>query len=315
VFTKHVFQETTMPLDATTAHGDDPFERYNTPNSPILFPVGERKVGWQMRSGNYAAIPTHKAIIRMTQDGSAAHVLNVVGNNYRLVHNKELFTNVEDVLRKKMQGSALRDVQVTDKVSGWGRVCLREYVFPNIVCKLTRGARSSIAFRLIVQNGYGGSALRLHAGGIEFYCSNGMISGDYQSTYHKHTSGLVVAGVGASVENALQAFAHNQLKWQHWADTPVKYQEAMELFRQLASSEKLSENLAQQYMRETDQRGSNLWAVYSAMTYYASHTDGEFKLRESVVAQDSQASTMLQRELNVAKWIQSRHWKALERCE
>jgi hypothetical protein len=304
--------EMTMPLDATTSHGDDPFEQYNTPNSCILFPVGERKVGWQTRSGNYCEVPTHKAIIRMTPDGAAVQVLNVVGSNYKLVHNKELFTSVEDTLRKKMHGSALRDVQVTDKVAGWGRVCLREYVVPNIQCKLTHGAKSNIAFRLIVQNGYGGSALRLHAGAIEFFCTNGMISGDYQSTYNKHTSGLVVSGVSQSVESALQAFARSKDTWQQWADTPVKHHDAMALFRQLASSDKLRENLSHQYMREADERGSNLWAVYSAMTYYASHADGEFSLRETVKAQNTEASTMLQRELTVAKWVASPLWRKLE---
>jgi hypothetical protein len=300
-----------MPLDDTSIHGEDPFEKANQ-NSKIMFKVGERKVGWQQRDGAYTPVNSHKAIIRTTEDGTGVLVLNIVGSTYKLVHNSELFSAVEDTMRKKMHGDALHGVMITDKVSGWGRVCLREYVFPNIKCKLKKAGKSPIAFRLIVQNGYGGSALRLHAGAIEFYCMNGMISGDYQSAYNKHTSGLVVSGIGNSIERALHVFAESEALWQNWADTPVKHAFAMDLFRQLASSDKLRENLTQQYMREREDRGENLWAVYSALTYYASHAEGEFKLRESVTQQDTEASTMLQRELTVAKWVNSAAWKKLE---
>jgi hypothetical protein len=178
-----------MPLDATGGVPEDPFERANA-NSSIMFPVAERKVGWETREKSFAIAPSHKAIIRTTPDGAGVLVLNIVGSNYKLIHNRELFGHVEDTLRKKMQPEMLEDVRITDKVSGWGRVCLREYVFPRLRCVLRRGAKSVIGFRLIVQNGYGGSALRLHAGAIEFYCMNGMIIGDYQSAYNKHTSGL-----------------------------------------------------------------------------------------------------------------------------
>lgn len=301
-----------MPLDDTSMHGEDPFEKANQ-NSKIMFNVGERAVGWRRRDGSYTSVSSHKAIIRTAEDDdSAVLVLNIVGSTYKLIHNRELFGAVEDTLRKNMHGDALQGVMITDKVSGWGRVCLREYVFPNIKCKLKKAGKSPIAFRLIVQNGYGGSALRLHAGAIEFYCMNGMISGDYQSAYNKHTSGLVVTGIDSAIERALYAFAASEVVWNRWANTPVKHAFAMQLFRDLASSDKLRENLTQQYMREREDRGENLWAVYSALTYYASHAEGEFKLRESVMTQDTEASTMLQRELTVAKWVNSTAWKKLE---
>jgi hypothetical protein len=304
-----------MPLDDTTPN-TGVFEPFNQ-QSRIMFPVAERKVGWLTRAGAYDPIRSHKAIIRTTEGGDGVHVLNVVGATYKLIHNKELFGHIESTLCKKMQPDALDGVQVHDKVSGFGRVCMREYVFPNIKCRLTGGIRhhravSEIAFRLIVQNGYGGSALRIHAGAIDFYCTNGMISGEYQSTYHKHTAGLVVSGIDATVERALDTFANSHQKWTRWVDTPVGHEQAMQLFRDLATSDKLRDNLSQQYLRDRDERGDNLWAVYSTLTYYASHNDGDFKLRNTVEAQDTVASTMLQRELTVAKWITTDAWRKLE---
>jgi hypothetical protein len=313
-----------MPLDITNINqfpedDSDPFATHNAQPSSIMFPVGERKTGWQTRAGGYQPIHTHKAIIRIpdsadpsTINEDSVHVLSVVGSNYKLVHNRELFGRVEQTMRKVMPAHTLDGVQIKDRVSGWGRMCYREYIFPNIKCNLGRGAKSDIAFRTIVQNGYGGSALRIHSGAIDFFCTNGIISGEHQSSYNKHTSGLIVAGVDRIIERALETFASNQTKWKQWTETPIKHSAAMELFKELASSEKLRENLNTQYLRESDTRGNTLWSVYSALTYYASHADGDFRLRKTTAEQDTVASTMLQRELNVAKWIESPAWKQLE---
>lgn len=303
-----------MPLDGeeTKHEDDDPFSKYNTANSVILFPVGERRVGWETRKGTYERINTHKAIIRLNQEGDSVHVLSVVGSGYRMVHNRELFGHVEDTMCKEIPAIDLQGVRVTDKVSSLGRMCFREYVFPNIKCYVGSHDKTSVAFRLIVQNGYGGSALRVHAGAIDYWCQNGIISGDYSSTYRKHTSGLLVDGVGDVVRKSLDTFTDSKERWQRWAKKEVKHADAMQLLRDVAASAKLQETLCEQYMHEREERGSNLWALYSAMTYYASHNEGAFALRSTVEQQDTVASTMLQRELNVSQWIKSEAWHKLE---
>jgi hypothetical protein len=304
-----------MPLDAATINMPEepnPFAEHNTKASPIFFPVGQRKLGWLGKDNIYHGLDSHKALVRTNQESDGVHVLGVVGVGYKLIHNKELFSRVEDTMCKNFTPDTLAGVKIKDRVSGWGKMCFREYVFPNIKCDIGGPVKSPIAFRLIVQNGYGGSALRIHAGAIEFFCTNGMICGEFQSSYNKHTSGLEIVGIDRTIEKALLTFASEQQKWERWAETPVKHTAAMELFKQLANSDKLSENLSQQYMREQETRGANLWSVYSALTYYASHNDGDFKLRSTVEKQDSEAATMLLRELNVAKWVNSREWMQLE---
>lgn len=289
----------------------NPFAKFNTPNSPILFPVGERSVGWQMRDGTYQRTASHKSIIRLNQKGDAAQLLNIVGAGYKLVHNRELFTAVEQAMVDEMLPEHLVDVKVTDRVAGWGKVCYREYIFPSIKCRLPQ-MRSDIAFRLIVQNGYGGSALRTHAGAIDFYCTNGMIRGEFTSAYRRHTRGLSIADLSTTVKGALHEFALGTEEWNRWANTPVKTDNALALFHEIASSAKMKTNLIDQFTREVDARGNNLWAVYSTLTYYASHADGAFALRRSVDEQDTVASTMLQRELNVTRWVQTDAWKKME---
>lgn len=284
------------------------FDQFNTPASPLMFPVGERKVGWLGRDGNYQPATGHKAIIRLNQQGDAAQLLNIVGGSYKLVHNRELFTAVEGAMIREMLPEHMTDVQVTDKVSGFGRLCFRNYVFPSIKCRIPNSP-GDIGFRIIVQNGYGGSALRIHAGAIDFYCTNGMIRGEYTSAYKRHTSRLIVGGLNHVITNALHQFTEGAKEWQRWAETPVKHDKAMALFHSIAASAKMEEGLGDQYLHERELRGDNLWAVYSTMTHYVSHPE---KVRASVDEQDSAAITMLRHELDVTKWVRSKEWKQLE---
>lgn len=290
---------------------DNPFDKFNTPSSKILFPVGERKVGWQQRDGGYHEVGDYKAIIRLNEKGDNAHLLNIVGANYKLIHNKELFTTIEDAMLSEMSSTDLHGVEVKDKVSGLGKTCYREYIFPSVRRRLANTV-GDLGFRIIVQNGYGGSALRIHAGAIDFFCTNGMVRGEYVSTYKRHTKGVVIGNLNKTIHAAFAEFAETVKEAATWSQTPVTHDKAMNLFRELATSDKMYDGLADQYVRELDTRGRNLWAVYSALTYYASHPEGAFMMRRSVEEQDMTATVMLRHELDVAKWTKTDAWKALE---
>src|SRR5215472_1585881 len=89
----------------------DPFAKFNGPTSPLFFPVGERRVGWETRDGRFEPTRSHKAIIRLAPKGDSAIMLDIVGGNYRLVHNRELFHAVEQAMRDEMLPEHLQDVQ------------------------------------------------------------------------------------------------------------------------------------------------------------------------------------------------------------
>lgn len=288
----------------------NPFDRYNTPASNVMFPVGERKVGWQRRDGSYDDTANYKAIIRLNKEGNNAFLLAIVGANYKLIHNRELFTAIESAMISEMLPEHLDGVQVKDRVSGWGRICFREYVFPNLRTRM-KNTTGDIAFRIVTQNGYGGSALRIHAGAIDFYCTNGMIRGEYVSTYKRHTSGVVVGSFEKTIRNALLEYGKATDEWQQWSETPVKHDKAIDFFKEIATNEKMRAGLVDQFLHERETRGNNLWAVYSTLTYYASHPEGAFALRKSVTEQDNEAITVLRHEVEVSQWMQSNAWRTL----
>ena len=279
----------------------------NDVDSCIMFPVGERELSWKSRKGEHFGIPSHKVLVRMNATGNGGFPLDVVKSTYQLVHNRELFSILQDAITRRVPAEQLAGAHVTDKIAGYGRTCIREYVFPNIKCDVG-DPQSDVAFRLIAQNGYGGSALKLIGGAIKFYCANGMLIGEHESVYRKHTRGLVMGDLGVQVGNLLQRFAKSQEEWKRLTTIAVERAATMQMFRDLCSTELLADRLFTRWGVERDNLGSNAWSVYNAMTYYASHNEGEFAVKASSDANEH--SIMLQREQRVAAWLQSAAWKS-----
>ena len=75
-----------------------------------------------------------------------------------------------------------------------------------------------------------------------------MIRGEYVSTYKRHTSRLTLHGLNASITKALLDFSNARYEWEQWSNTPVKHEKAMDLFRSIANSEKMTNTLSDQYM-------------------------------------------------------------------
>ena len=298
-----------MPLDNITLPPITPLMEPGA-TSRIIFPVVERKMQWLTQAGQGVDASGSKALVRMTTDKSPV-LLSVVNSTYKLATNKELFTTIEQTIIDKVEPSCLVGVQLKDHISYDGRVCYREYVFPNLRCDI--GAKSDIGFRIVVSNSYGGGAIKLLAGAIEFFCTNGMVSGQYESTYARHTSGLVMSTFASNITSALDRFVSDAQRWRKWVETPVEFISAMVLLKNIASSPRMAEALSIQCAREFDVRGPNLWSVYSAMTYYASHNDGNFATRSDSEDESSGAATsMFKRELTVRDWTNTKEFKQLE---
>jgi len=300
-----------MPLDAVIQHA--PLTPLMQPGdvSNILFGVGVRDLSWVTSGGQPVPFTSHKAIIRGNNltNKPMALPLAIVSNTYKVITNRELLTSIENTMIEVMSPASLIDVHIVDSVAQNGKTCYRDYTFHGITCDI--GAMTPVAFRLVVQNGYGGSAVRLIAGAIEFYCSNGMITGKYDSKYARHTSGVKIADFRKFVLSALHNFTTATDKWKKWVKTPVINDDVLDFFTSLAITSNLRENLITQHIVERHHRGPNLWSVYSAMTNYASHSDGLFPLRKT--DENSNAATiMFNRGLDVDLWSTTDAFKRIE---
>lgn len=281
--------------------------------SSLYFPVYEVPLA-MCGNKNFHRLDGYKALARADEDGKPIG-LAVVGENYKVVQNKDLFQAIEHEFEAaigdfRLDGvvpDPLEGVKVYDKMSYNGAICLREYIFPNMRCRIND--KSDIAFRTIVVNGFGGSSVKLYTGAIDFFCTNGMVRGQFDHTVLRHSKNLEIKGIADRVKRSIDVFYKDADMYRAWASKSVRDADAMQFFENIGMSERLREKMMRQFLIEVKSHGPTIWALYSAMTYYATHDEGEFALRKT--DNNHAASTLLKREESVKKWIEHEAWQQI----
>lgn len=243
--------------------------------------------------------------------------LSVVSDSYRVVENQEILLPLQDQLRNFFDPSVVEDIKVRDVVSRNGATCLAEYVLPKVNATVTTGTghRSTFGLTFMLKNTFDGSAsVVMYSGIIDFFCLNGNITGSYDVTRRRHTSGFNTTGFIHAFENTLKRFNGVIEQYQIYANSKIVDGESvLQLFKKLTghntdrarerNRESIADKLYGQYAREAIERGGNVFSVMSAMTHYASHNDEIFR-----VTRGGDESVMVKRQEQVNKWLESDLW-------
>ena len=276
-------------------------EAFNN-ESELYFDVWERPAFFQGKDvGVYYGDTGHKHIVRMW-NGSPLSI-GLVGKNYKLLKNQELCEGIEDTFVDSLTSEELHGVTRRDSISYMGGTSIRDYIFPNIKVDL-EGGLSDIAFRAIVINGYdGSSSFKFYHGAIDFFCTNGMVTGSYDMTVKRHTAGLTVPRLTDKLRNSIDIFYKQADQWKRWVNKAISDEDAEECFKALPN---ISDGRVQQLMRqfrhvEIHSHGRTVWALYSAATFYATSNSGEFVVRDT--GNDHSAATIINREQQVRSWL------------
>ena len=272
-------------------------------DSELYFDVWERPAFFQGKDiGNYYADTGHKHIVRMYNGEPTS--IGLVGKNYKLLKNKTLAEGVEDTFMEVLSPEELKDVTRKDRVSHMGGTSLRDYIFPNITADIGSG-KSSIAFRAIIINGYdGSSSFKFYHGAIDFFCTNGMVTGSYDMIVKRHTAGLTVPKLTDRLRNSIDIFYKQSEQWSKWVGKEICDEDAEECFKAMPNiSERRVQQLMRQFRIECQSHDRTVWALYSAATFYASSDHGEFSIRET--NSDHKANTLMNRENQVRAWQNS----------
>lgn len=270
----------------------------------LSFKVAERKVAWLDKFGAPQVIEPQKALVGLVDDKPLW--LANVGENYKVVHNTELFPYIEQHMTRVIDAQYLRNVTVREHTAYGGRDCYREYLFNDLKCDIGKGG--DISFRLLVGNSYGAKAVTLMAGAEDGFCANGMIFGHAEKQARKHTSGVTMHGLASWVEGAVKQFAAYGTKLSQYNMTPVTPAKEGMLFDYLRDKGLLSDRMANRMREEMrneardrlgdtpiGQRVPNLWHLNSALTRWATHD----AVRDT--GNDHAANTRIQRTEHVAR--------------
>ena len=239
---------------------------------------------------------------------STNEVISIVSDSYRVVQNDEVFNGIENFIVNAVGIDALTGMVTKEEVSRGGLWAKKEWIFPEIKVPSVDRSKSDIGFRVIGINGFGETAIRCLYGAIDFFCTNGMVVGDIsQIIVQRHFGKFDVEEKLNPIEEGIRAFIQTGKTWKEWQRCKVSEREAFTFF-ETVFSRRLAIAVMEQFQREIAIRGMTVWAMYSALTAYASHAE---RFPVSPLNKDSVASIMYGRELAVAKAIRSPEWKKL----
>ena len=224
-------------------------------------------------------------------------VLAVHGRRYKLTLNQEIYEMVERLI-SRTPNLRTDGMYVQDSLTHAGGRTIRSYVFPEHT--ITTGQGDETLLRISVMNSYDGSCnMQVFVGGYRIVCANGMVIGADLARYSsRHTNtfdeGLIKHRIAAALTNFLEVGPI----WRKWAVTPCSHESALAVLAELAgSSESTLKDLESYWVEERAALGSNIWALFNAMTYWSTHQ----KVKESSVG--NKAAIVLGREARVSRTL------------
>jgi hypothetical protein len=251
--------------------------------------------------------PERKYVIRTDTD----EAIGVVGKDFGGVSHPQFFGQIREAWAEELgfthkdfyDSVALEnDVSIDTKVSRNGAWALEKVVFNNHKATVeTSRHTTETALSLYAWHGVDGSTSNnVISGAIDFFCTNGMVTGDYSKIRKKNTRHFDMGRITHEMEGIYDRWVDHNAWCQKLAEKDVSVN-ALKTALEDILPERASKNMLNSVLDEFSVRGANAWAVYSAFTQYASHED-RFGFRQT--ANDNTLERQFKRNEDVAKWIE-----------
>jgi len=237
--------------------------------------------------------------------------LGAVKERYQIVQNCDLFESLAHALEDAAPARALEGAKIKPSTSYQGAQAFADISFPQLTEDLVqaRGNATALTFRLLLWNSFDGSSpMRLAAGAIDGYCSNGMIFGSYDLFGKRHTKGFSQIELEKFVGNSFLMFQRKIQELRQETFKTVELEQA-EKFLNANFSGRRAAQLLERFAVESQERGQTVWALRSALTFYASHNSSQFAVRNT--GQDSAASVLYGRENEISSLFAGAGWREL----
>ena len=246
-------------------------------------------------------------------NGATGDYLGVVGDTFTCANHTDFFSGVYDTVTEHLGEEECKDMTVKWKIAKHNAWAMMDIVLPNVTARVeTKKHSTDIAQRIIALHGIDGSCSnQTYFGAIDFFCTNGMITGDHDKIRRKNTSNFTMDKFIMDLQRSTQSFYSQSEQLQHWAKQSLTNRSVKTMLDRLLKSETVADKMMNLYNQETIVRGHNVWALYSAFTNYATYADDRsgFKLRNT--GKDTAAVSMFNREQKVSQWISSAPFQQL----
>ena len=254
---------------------------------------------------------SHKKWVINKETGEA---IDAVGHGFNAVSHTEFFRNAGETVIEGLGVEDTRDAQCKWRTARNNAWVMFDVMLPNVRVPIeTAKHRTEVSQRIIMLHGIDGSCSnQVYYGGIESFCTNGQIEGDYAKVRRKNTSMFSMPHFVTELRQAKENFQTHGKRMQKWAKTYVSTSEVEAMLKAVLKSDRKADKMMSLYLSESSVRGHNMYALYSAFTNYSTYADERngFALRQT--GNDTSAQSMWRREQDVSKWVSSQEFKALE---
>lgn len=245
--------------------------------SPDFF-IPEEQPVFIERNGKQIAIENKKAIVNPDND----EVLAVVGSDYKLITNTEVFNLYDQAL--SASDINLDGAYKTIHQCGLGGRTILNYSFPHYETTITdRQVGDVVRLSCGADNSYTGlSSFSTTFDSIRLVCLNSMVTADPVGYFSKkHTKGLVIEHAIEKIKRSIDVYLEHTEMYKRWANTTVSVDEGKLLFQKLAVkkgystefNEKKYNEYMSQWLIESKVLGRNRWSLYNAMTHISTHKE------------------------------------------
>ena len=313
--------DTVLSFRSPTAQtAQDLFSEHNETEQAqrFLSPVSEQDL-WFERPAPYHAgdlhgsklteLYSHKVLVDTWTGASTG----VVGDKYKVTQMGDFTKATEEMLLEALPNDKFKDMEISDSMSHGSAIRCRKYTFPAFAKPIeTRKHQTDVALTVALIQSYDGSTSNGFVTGLlDFFCTNGMISGDYTKGNKRHTSGFNLSNFILDMDKVVRDFYKDIQRYQVMASTDIRIPQAEAVLEALPGmSDRLAKVMKDQYLTEVSTRGSNVWALASALTYYSSHNSEEFPVKGSA-SNDNVAKSLLDRSRRVNTWMNSTPFQSL----
>tara|TARA_B100000508_G_scaffold135612_1_gene127618 strand:- start:138 stop:998 length:861 start_codon:yes stop_codon:yes gene_type:complete len=259
----------------------------------------------QIGKDNYK-VPTDMARACVRTD--TGQVLGIHGSKYKPIAHKDVVDNVMQGVDK----TGITDYKTDIKIFENGAKMRGSVTFENLVIEPQKD--DIIKFRINFFNSYDQSwAFSTICDGLRLWCMNGCTTPVNASTLRfKHTTKVNIQSIKERVLAGYHFFKDSGKEYSEWATIRLSNNSVQRFLEQtVAKTFKRSSNsipfnitrtetLLEGFDRESRSLGNTKWALYNALTYWSTHTEGE---REHAIRK--------RREDEVAKALGSKQWQEL----
>jgi len=240
--------------------------------------------------------------------------LGIVGEGFKCASHGDFYRGVYETVTEELSPEETENAKFNWRSARNGAWSMLDITLPDMKVDIaTDKHQTTLGNRIIALHGVDGSCSnQTFFGMIDFFCTNGMIRGEYDKVRKKNTSNFSLDSFIYELTRARKDFYAETAKMQVWAQTSTKYVDIKSLLEEMISSKRKAEKMYMLYLQEAATRGHNKWALYSAFTNYASYADERngFNLRNT--GHDTQAISMWSREQEVSKLVSDKRFVELE---